>query len=126
MPVSYSIEEELLIIRVSGRYDILDIAKTFDTAVTSPQFEPGLSLLLDWRDSEEMPAGSELPSRWASLASVKSLVSPRVAFVATRPADIERGRMFAAFVGSQGFALEVFTDLEEAKRWLRSNEETAS
>jgi hypothetical protein len=123
MPISYQIAEGLLIIRVSGHYDILDIARSFDAAVTSPSFEPGLSLLLDWRDSLEMPLTSELPSRWANIASVKSLFSPQVAFVATNPADLERGRMFAAYARSQGFSLEVFTDVDEARRWLSSHKD---
>jgi hypothetical protein len=123
MPVIYNIEDGLLIVRVSGHYDILDIAKSFDAAVTSSQFRPGLSLLLDWRDSEETLAVSQLPSRWKSLALVKSLFSSFVAFVATRPADLERGRMFAAFVKPEGFSLGVFTDIDEARGWLISNTE---
>src|SRR5436853_3354952 len=111
MPVDYRIEDGLLIVRVFGHYDIMDIAGAFDVAVTSPAFELGLSLLLDWRDSLEMPVTSELPSRWASIASVKSFFSPRAAFVAVNPADLERGRMFAAYARSQGFILEVFTDI---------------
>jgi len=120
MPVAYRIEDGLLIIRVSGHYDIMDIARAFDAAVTSPPFEPGLSLLLDWRDSLELPPTGDLLSRWASLTSVKSLFSPRAAFVAANPADLERGRMFAVYATSQGFILEVFTDIDEAKRWLGS------
>jgi hypothetical protein len=125
MPVNYRIEEGLLILRVADRYDIMDVVRAFDAAATSPQFAPGLYLLLDWRDSQEEPARSELPSRWKSLDSVRSLFSPFVAFVATRPEDIRRGQMFSAFVLAQGFTLEVFTDIDEAKGWLLSHREAA-
>lgn len=113
-----------MIIRVSGHYDIIDITRAFDGVVTNPLFEPGLSLLLDWRDSLEMPPTAVLPSHWASLASVKSLFSPSAAFVATNRADLERGRMFAIYAATQGFMLEVFTDIDEATGWLRSRKDS--
>ena len=121
MPIRYAIQDQTLIISATGHYDITDIARAVDAAITSPQFKPGIRLLLDWRASREAPRTSELPARWASLAAIKSLFAPQVAFVASNPADLERGRMFANFVRPHGFVVEVFTDTDEAQGWLDSH-----
>ena len=126
MSVSYSIEDHILIITAVGHYDITDLVRTFDAALTHPQFEPGLQLLLDWRQAVALPRVAELPSRWANLASVKSLFSSQVAFVASQPADLERARLFAIYVRPQGFIVEIFTDQDAARRWLLSNQTAES
>lgn len=126
MAVTYSIEDKILIITTAGHYDITDIARTFDAALTHPQFEPGLRLLLDWRQALALPRVTELPSRWANLTSVKSLFSSQVAFVATRPGDLERAKLFAIYVRPQGFAVEIFTDPDEARGWLLSDKAAES
>jgi hypothetical protein len=126
VPIRYAIQDQTLVISAAGHYDITDIARVVDAAITSPQFKPGLSLLLDWQASLEMPRTSELPSRWTSLASVRSLIAPQVAFVANNPADLERGRMFANFVRPHGFVVEVFTDMDEAQGWLNSHRSAGS
>ena len=123
MPVTYAFEDKTLIIAAAGHYEITDITRAFDAALANPQFKPGLSLLLDWRQSLEMPRLTELPSRWANLASVKSLFSPQVAFIATQAAVLERASMFAAYARPQGFRVETFTDMDEARRWLRACQE---
>lgn len=123
MPIRYAIQDQTLVISAAGHYDITDIAKAVDAAITHPQFKPGIRLLLDWRASLEAPRTSELPARWASLDSVKSLFAPQVAFVASDPADLERGRMFANFVRPHGFVVEVFTDMNDAQGWLDSYRE---
>ena len=120
MPVSWEIRDSVLIVSViedwSGRGPATAIAE----AMTDPAFKPGMSLLLDVRQSSMNPSGEEVRSgaEWLSALSTKGLSKHLAVVVGTKAYQMGVARMAQFFLGNREMDLQVFTDMEVAIRWV--------
>jgi hypothetical protein len=124
MPVIWEIRDSVLVVTLVGACGD-DATTAISAAMQDGAFKPDTSLLLDLRRCTDRPSGEELRGRAQSLAArrVKGL-SSRCAFV-VGPSAFEFGlaRMATAYVGLYGMTMDIFTDPDEAIRWLtRRNE----
>ena len=127
MPFTHNIseEEQLIYVKASGEIDlrscvdaITDIANTIDDSST-------IGILIDFRDTDFLPGTLELKS----LAQILSKQKRKRAFQGKVAAVIgeERSTIISAMctvLYVWNFHIKPFTDLAEAKKYLKSQQKT--
>ena len=99
---------------VSTRQDLLD---AIAAGAADARFERGAGLLLDMR--ARPPEADVNPREMReNVRVVTSLGYGRCAIVASAPARLERGQVFAKYAEVRDLPTEVFFDLATAEAWL--------
>jgi hypothetical protein len=117
--VTYAIDGSILEIMAEGAYTTEDIASTFAEAKSDPRLPASPRLLLiDFHQSQASPSFMDLRSRWGL---IQQLEPRRVAFVVATVAQDRLGQLYRGHATEAGGAppIEVFTDLEAAREWLK-------
>ena len=91
-------------------------------AMRDVHFKPGTSVLFDARQASDNPSSAELIQRAEWLASLqrKGLLSRYAVVIGNAKHQAVRAGMASLHSDSQGIGLEIFTDIDEARRWLES------
>jgi hypothetical protein len=90
-----------------------------------PDFEPGMSQLLDLSGGGVQMDGTEAQglAEFFQSADVRKILGSgyRLAVVAPEPGHFGVARMFQAYDAEDTISICVFQDLEEARDWLRKS-----
>ena len=125
MGMSYTIDRgrRLVKSRMWGAVSTADIIDLFSRIVVDPRFEPDFLALADLREVTVLTGDS---LSFGSIASSQVyLPGTRRAWVATKDDVAEMLRLVATYSRRFGQRVEVFTDLDEAERWVMSEDGAA-
>jgi len=120
MPVTWEIRGSVLVVTLVGDYGFYEPVAAITKAMLDPQFQAGTSLLIDARLSRISRSSEEFRERSVWMASLKAKgLSARCAIVISgEPHQFGMARMASIHLDLRGMELEIFTDLNEAERWL--------
>ena len=120
MPVRWEIRGQVLIVTLVGDYSFEEPALAVKEAIADSGFQTGTSLLIDTRLSQTSRSSEEFRERAKWLASLqdKGLSSRCAVVIGPEPHQFGMARMAATHHDLQGLEMEIFTDLDEAFRWL--------
>ena len=118
MSVTWNISDNVVLITINREGD--GFGEAVVRAMASPDFPSHPSVLIDARSKTENPMADELRRRADRVAM---LLSDRkgsfcAVVVGSRPNQYGLARMFSVFLGTEGVHAEIFTSIDEAKRWL--------
>lgn len=119
MAVQYEIENGVLILRLAEEgFSHLRVA--LRAATEDPAARPAMPLLLDLRGEPRNVRYEDVRWRTEILAEMREQFGPRWAFLTDLdPARRGIARMFRVFSEVEGLDVGLFTDQDEAVRWLR-------
>ena len=125
MPVSWEIRGPLLIVRLVGRYAFDEPEAAIVEAMSCPEFQTDTSLLIDARSSEIQRSSEEFRQRsvWMASLQPRGLSSRCAIVISDRPSQFGMARMAATHLELRGMTLGIFTDLDEAVKWLSNGGE---
>ena len=120
MPVTWEIRGQVLIVTLAGDYGFEEPVRAVQEAIADSAFQRGTSLLVDSRLSKTSRSSEEFRERARWLASLrdKGLSSRCAVVIGPEAHQFGMARMAATHHDLQGLELEIFTDLDEAVRWL--------
>jgi hypothetical protein len=122
MGLSYSYDGDVLRIVGEGNYSVQALKDLLTAAMSDPRTRPGMSTLMDIRQSEATRTTEELVSVVDFLGSKRDRSVPlRCAVVAAGDLRFGLSRMVSVYVEKYGVELRVFRDLESAEFWLRAD-----
>ena len=87
---------------------------------TDPSFARGVGTIIDIRDSESERTHEEIRQIAKLLGEQRGKTGDRLAVVVSDALHYGLGRMFAAYAEFRDLSVEVFTNLEDANRWLEA------
>ena len=119
MPVTWEIRGSVLIVTLIDECGE-EPANAIVAAMADPRFQPGTSVLLDVRLCSDSPTSDQIRPRARWLATLQSKgLSSRFAMVSgPRAHEFGLARMCATHLELQGLELEIFTEFDDAMRWL--------
>jgi hypothetical protein len=122
MNMTYSINKDLRVVYCSytGSPEFDEWANTMQSVFRDPAFEPGFSFLMDRRLATIAPTTDYIELIAAFTQEHKAeLCNSRVAIVVSEISSYGMVRMAQGLIGDTEYT-QVFTDVEKAKKWLRS------
>lgn len=127
MPVTWEIRGRVLIVNLVGEYTFDEPVQAVMKALADTYFKAGTSLLVDTRLSRAKRSSEDFRQRALWVASLQSSgISARCAIViAPELHQFGVARMAATHHEIQGLEMTIFSDREEAFRWL-SNENSVT
>lgn len=124
MGISVHEDGDITVVTPEGAYSIEELQSTVHETLDG-QSAP-LNLLFDLRKSLslETRSNADIRSMGAFLKSIRPHLGPRFAMVTSGPLAYGLMRMGSALTEDDTFALQVFTELDDAQTWLRDGEWT--
>jgi hypothetical protein len=120
--VSYVINGSILEIRGEGEYGTGEITAVLITARNDPRRPTPTYLLVDIRESDSSPSIGDAQARLAVLQlQLGATMAPAIAFVVRGLARDRLAHIYKARAAEtdNGLRIEVFTDPEAARVWLK-------
>jgi hypothetical protein len=121
MPLSYSIDSELGIVRivVVGGATQSEQTGLADAWSNDPHYKPGMPILLDNRLREEVVSSGHI-REMADLTKKSDVLEPGTRCAVVVASDVEFGltRMYATLAEGGPMETRVFRDIAEAEDWL--------
>jgi len=120
MPVTYSLAEGLLHLKLVGKYAVSDVTGTFLQALSDPECPGTVALLVDVSRSESIAGRSEHEIRQVAtfLRPHAERIGGRCAVLATSEAGYSRSVVGSVYSKGIGVDARVFRSLEGALDWL--------
>jgi hypothetical protein len=119
MPVTWTIRDEFIVLGLIGDHSTEELKQAGTAAFASPEFRPGMSIVVDARSSFNDASHEDMQSRMEWLVSLRTKgISRHCAVVGTKD-RIGMTMLIAARANALGMKVRVFTNLEEALSWLR-------
>jgi hypothetical protein len=120
MPVTYTIADNLLHLRLAGEYAVSDVTGTFLQALADPECPPNVALLVDVSGSMSIAGRSEHEIRQVAtfLRPHTERIGGRCAVMATSEVGYARGVVGSVYSKGIGVDARVFRTLERALEWL--------
>jgi hypothetical protein len=119
MPISYELEDQLLIIKTEGDIQPEDLQETFQKVFVDPAFEPGTKILVYDLDSVFVPTTKQIEAGAKNIESVMKKFASKMAIVVSSDVNYGMGRMMEIFCEQRGIDVKVFRDFDIAKNWLQ-------
>jgi hypothetical protein len=120
--LSYSIDPDAGLVRLvfRGAASFEEWQRTMEAVRADPAYRPGASFLVDRHFDE--PASPDFAVRWIRFLwlHVGELAGSRFAIVTLDPRSYGVARAQKALGFDLPISIEIFTELEKAERWLRS------
>jgi hypothetical protein len=120
MPVSCEIRGSILVVTLVGDYSFEEPVQAVMSAIADPDFHAGTSLLIDSRLSKTSRNSEDFRerARWMGTLRDHGLSSRFAIVISPKPHQFGMARMAATHLDLKGLELEIFTDMDEALRWL--------
>ena len=121
MPVTWSLDGDLLRLNLEGHYQPTDIIDAFLSALADRRCPPEVSLLLDTTGSQSLDVRSSGQIRHVAeyLGPYRERIRRRCAIVVSTDLHFGLSRMGSAYSESVGVDARVFRSTAEALEWLR-------
>lgn len=120
MPISYSFDTRIVVVRMEGKYSTGELKDAILAAVADPACPADPVMMFDLRDSQSLEdrSADEVRDMARFLASHGARFGNRLGMVA--PTDLSYGlmRIGAVTAEMKGLSAEVFRTFEEARDWL--------
>lgn len=125
MPVSYSFDNRIIIIRMEDLYSTVDLKKTILAALADSNIPTNPVLMFDLRESRvfENRSSEDIRDMARFLASNGERFGHRLGMVTSTELAYGLMRMGAVTAGMGGVTGMVFREFEQAKKWLINSEE---
>ena len=119
MPIDYDIDDEVLVIRISGKLTSQEFLGYLAATLDDPRYRPDLSRLVLIADDATFPSSPEIIT--AAGRATGRQIGPNVRFacVANTPLAIGITSMFMGNAGLGG-NYQLFDDPVKAREWLRA------
>ena len=121
--VSYTINGPILELRGEGEYGTGEITAVLIAAKNDPRRSTPTYLLVDIRESESTPSIGDVQARHAVVQQqLGASMAPAIAFVVRGVARDRLAQIYQARSedAGNGLRIEVFTDPQEARVWLKA------
>ena len=116
--ITYRMDGPLLIVTKSGTSTPRERAIVFDAMRTDPVVPNGALLLLNMRDDEDAPEGTELGNRFLELTTALGLkLGPACAVIVHDQHDSD-ARALRTIPATQGLCVVIVRDETVARAWL--------
>jgi hypothetical protein len=125
MPVQITVEtaNRLVVFRVTGNPDIREMMAAVDRALADPLYQSGYNFLSDRRKLDAPPSPDLVDAAVRFLESNQERLNVRRwAFVVSDLENYRIGRKASILAEPIPTEVEVFTNLDEARRWLARGE----
>ena len=125
MPVQVTVEtaNRLVAFRVTGDPDIREMIASVDRALADPRYQSGYNFLSDRRKLDAPPSLDLIDAAVRFLESNQERLNVRRwAFVVSDLENYRLGRRAAILAEPIPTEVEIFTSLDEARRWLAQAE----
>lgn len=109
----------ILEIAPEGKVEVADFFALFERFEKAPNRDGPLSVLIDTREGGVVPRPREVLAVDEYFASHQDVFRPRRALVVSSPIMRGIGNMAAALRRDHGSTTRVFTDIAQARIWLR-------
>ena len=120
MPISYVLQDDLLVFKAKGEVTVKDFYSAWDDIKRDPEFHVPLDTLIDLREAHIDVPGEELDGIVHNLKNNRFFT--KMVFVAERGSfTYAMGRMFCINAECAGCCAEIFLDIVEAMDWLNSD-----
>ena len=119
MPVDYELEGNTAIMTATGKVSYKEINGAFENLTRDPDFKAGLSILLIDKQSDYNPGTLDMVNAAEHMDVLMKSFSPRIALVVTEGLKYGFGRMLEMYSNIKKIELRVFTELDQAKSWLK-------
>jgi hypothetical protein len=125
MPVTWSLDGDLVQLTLEGHYQPTDIIDAFLSALADRRCPPEVSLLLDTTRSQSLDIRSPREIRHVAeyLGPYRKRIRGRCAVVVSTDLHFGLSRMGSAYSESVGVDAGVFRSKTRALDWLRQREE---
>jgi hypothetical protein len=127
MPITYEIDPKRGLVRttLAGFVTLPEVMAHFTALENDPRRSGPMNVLLDIRGLTSVPETGHLRRAAGRIDPERSPLQYGVcAMVATDPATVSTGKLFAVFARERFRATTVVPTLEEAERWLVEHEKT--
>jgi len=123
MPVTWSIDGDLVRLNLEGNYEPTDIIDQFLAALADPRCPETFFLLVDATQSESLDKRSPAEIRYVAeyLGPYRKRVRGRCAVVARSGLHFGLSRMGSAYSDNVGVDAQVFQSAPEALEWLHGS-----
>ena len=121
MPVAYEFDDDVILLRMVGKYTTSDLKSSILDALDDARVPERPVLLFDLRESRSLQdrTADEVRDMARFLASQGRRFGHRLAMVTTGDLAFGLMRLGAVAAETGGLAAEVFRDMGEAKEWLK-------
>ncbi|MBN1797560.1 MAG: STAS/SEC14 domain-containing protein [Spirochaetales bacterium] len=117
--ISLDIENDIITRTVRGLVSTEELVKSIETVLNHPDFHPGMKSLTDLSqathhtDSEDIQKIAMLISQ-----NIKKIKGGKAAAVVSKKISFGMMRMLQNYTSGIPFEIEIFYNIEEAKKWL--------
>ena len=120
MPVTWELQDRILIVRLIGNYDYDAPVNAVEEAIRDRAFRTGTMLLVDARLSTTRRSSEDLRERaiWMASLTAKGIAARSALVINSQPHQFGVARMAAAHIETRGMQFEIFTDIAKASKWL--------
>jgi hypothetical protein len=125
MPITYEIDSARALVRTTlvGFVTFAEVMAHFATLENDPRHSGTMNVLIDIRGMTSVPETGQLRRAAGRIEPERSRLQYGVcAMVATDPANISTGKLFAVFARERFRATTIVSSVEEAERWLLEQE----
>jgi hypothetical protein len=125
MPITYQIDRERALVRttLSGFVTFLEVMAHFAALETDPNRTGPMNVLIDIRGLTSVPETGQLRRAANRIDPERSPLQYGVlAIVASDPAAVGTGKLFAVFARERFRATTIVPTIEEAERWLQDQD----
>ena|ERR1051325_96504 len=120
MPVTYDASGEVIRIICGPEFTYQEFSNAIEAAMSDPGFSPETPFLFDYQlYTGNIPQGV-IRTRAHYLGALKGKISSRIAILVSDPFHYGLGRMFQVYTSNYGYQIEIFTDPEQAEKFLLS------
>ncbi|MBW1813454.1 MAG: hypothetical protein JRJ39_07210 [Deltaproteobacteria bacterium] len=124
MPVDVSIDKksDLVLRVVQGLVSTDELLKSLEDVLNHPDYHPGMKSLTDLREATPFTNTGDVEQIANLLQKRKDRFKEgKAAVVVSKEVSYGMIRMLQAYAADSPFEIEVFYDIEEAKKWLGVN-----
>jgi hypothetical protein len=125
MPFSWNISEEeaLASVRFEGPTNLAEVVGSIVEVTGSPDFLSHYGVLVDLREMEYSPSVRELIEIASATINMKSLMQGKLALVTSSAFHHQLTQFNMRLVSVMGVRGKAFREMEEARRWVLSQED---
>jgi hypothetical protein len=122
MPVSWRIVRGVVFVESTGKPTFAEWRAAVDAFLADLDYRPGMSVVHDWREAQDVPSPIEIQRRAAYAAGRLSSHPTRWALVVRGVTSYGMARMAEALMGDSAVHVRMFRDPTAAETWARAPE----
>jgi hypothetical protein len=122
MPVSWRIVRDVVFLESTGKPTFVEWRAAVDAFLADPDYAPGMPVVHDWREAQDVPSPIEIQKRAAYVAGRLSSQPTRWALVVRGVESYGMARMAQGLMADSAVDVRMFRDATAAEDWVRASE----